>query len=217
MFPQVAGPAQGGQETESGARQGATPVLHAPARTRYIAMMPVRDFLDSSPRIAPSAYLDDAAVVIGDVTVGPHSSLWPGVVARGDVNRITIGARTNLQDGTVIHVTGGSPQHPDGHPTLVGDDVTVGHQVVLHGCTVGDRCLIGMGSVIMDGAVLEPAVMLGAGSLVSPGKVLAAGHLWLGRPARRIRPLTAAELEQLEGSAARYVRLKDLHRAMEYD
>jgi carbonic anhydrase/acetyltransferase-like protein (isoleucine patch superfamily) len=130
-------------------------------------------------------------------------------VLRGDVNEIEIGARTNVQDGSVLHVTHDGPYSPGGRPLIVGDDVTVGHAVTLHACTVGDRCLIGMNSCILDGAVLEPDVMLAAGSLVSPGKRLESGALYRGSPARRARDLTEQELEMLRYSAAHYVRLKD--------
>lgn len=174
--------------------------------------MSVRAFKGVRPILAASAYVDPDAVVIGDVHLDADSSLWPRVVARGDVNRIAIGRRTNIQDGSVLHVTGRSPLVPEGHPLVVGDEVTVGHQVILHGCSIGDRCLIGMGSTIMDGAILESEIILGAGSLVTPGKLLQAGFLWLGRPARKVRPLTEGELEHFHASAAAYVALKDQYR-----
>ena len=136
-------------------------------------------------------------------------SLWPCVVARGDVNEITIGARTNIQDGSVLHVTHDGPFSPGGFPLRIGQDVTVAHQVTLHGCTVGDRCMIGMNSCVMDGAVLEQAVLLAAGSLVPPGKTLEAASLYRGRPAERVRDLRDEELEYLRYAAAHYVRLKD--------
>jgi carbonic anhydrase/acetyltransferase-like protein (isoleucine patch superfamily) len=173
--------------------------------------MPVRAFKDMSPVIDPSAYVDEAAVVIGDVTIGADSSVWPMAVLRGDVNAIRVGARTSIQDGSVLHVTHAHADVPGGHPCTVGDDVTVGHKVVLHGCRVGDRCLIGMGSIVLDGAHIEPEVLLGAGSLVPPGKVLDGGYLWLGAPVRRVRPLTDEEREKLRYSAQHYVRLKDAY------
>ena len=175
--------------------------------------MGIREFDGKMPRIAESAYIDPAAVVIGDVTIGEHSSLWPMVVTRGDVNKIVIGDYTNIQDGTVMHVTHDSKFTPGGYPLTVDNRVTVGHKTILHACTVGNLCLIGMAATVMDGAVLQPEVVLGAGSLVPSGKELAGGYLWLGVPARRVRALTDRELEMLEYSAAHYARLKDRHKA----
>ncbi|WJW75603.1 gamma carbonic anhydrase family protein [Thiohalobacter sp. IOR34] len=174
--------------------------------------MSIRDFDGHTPRIDASAFVDETALVIGDVEIGADSSLWPMVVARGDIHRIRIGARSNIQDGSVIHVTHDSDHVPGGHPVVIGDGVTVGHQVTLHGCTIEDDCLIGMGSLVLDGARIERGTLLGAGSLVSPGKVLEGGYLWLGRPAKRIRPLTAEERGYLGYSADHYVRLKERHR-----
>lgn len=173
--------------------------------------MTIRVFENLIPRIAGTAYVDPTALVIGDVSIDADVSLWPMVVARGDIQSISIGARTNIQDGSILHVTHAGPLSPDGYALSIGDDVTVGHRVILHGCTIGDHCLIGMGAVIMDGAVLEPRVILGAGSLVSPGKVLDGGYLWLGSPARRVRPLRAEELAYLDYSSAHYVDLKNRH------
>jgi carbonic anhydrase/acetyltransferase-like protein (isoleucine patch superfamily) len=157
--------------------------------------------------------VDNTALVVGRVRIGDDASLWPMAVARGDVNAIEIGARTNIQDGSVLHVTYDSHYEPGGRPLCIGDGVTVGHRVILHACTVGDYCLIGMGSVVLDGAVLQPRLMLGAGSLVSPGKELEGGFLWLGSPARKMRPLTDQELAFLEYSALHYVALKNKHLA----
>lgn len=157
--------------------------------------------------------MDPSAVVIGDVVLGEESSLWPMVVARGDVNAIRIGSRTNVQDGSVLHVTHDHGEHPGGHPLSIGNEVTVGHNVTLHGCTVGDRCLIGMGAIVLDGAVLEPDVLVGAGSLVPPGKVLGGGALWLGSPVRRVRALTPEEIHRLAYSADHYVRLAGEYRS----
>jgi len=170
--------------------------------------MSVRAYRGTQPTIHASAYVDPQAVVIGDVVIGEDSSLWPMAVARGDVNYIRIGARSNIQDGTVLHVTHAHAEVPGGHPLLIGDEVTVGHNVTLHGCTVGDKCLIGMGSIVLDGAVLESYSLLGAGSLVPPGKTLEGGYLWMGSPARRVRLLTAAERERFGYSAEHYCRLK---------
>ncbi len=157
-------------------------------------------------------YVDETALVIGRVALGDDSSVWPFAVVRGDVHRIEIGARTNIQDGSVLHVVHDGPYVPGGLPLRVGDDVTVGHKAVLHAATIGDRCLIGMGAVVLDGAVVEDDVMIAAGTLVPPGKHLASRGLYLGNPARRARELTAKDLEQLLYGAAQYVKLKDHYR-----
>ena len=169
--------------------------------------MSIRDFEDFSPQIDPSAYIDPQATVIGAVSIGAEASLWPQVVARGDINKIHIGARTNIQDGSILHVTHAGPFTGDGAPLLIDEDVTVGHQATLHACHVQHHCLVGMGAVILDKAVLEPYTMLAAGSLVSPGKVLEGKFLWRGSPAKKARPLTDRELEFLDYSAQNYVRL----------
>jgi len=161
------------------------------------------------PVIGRGVYVDETALVIGRVTLAEDVSLWPYVVARGDVNAIVIGARSNIQDLSVLHVTHDGPYSPGGLPLVIGEDVTVGHQCLLHACRIGDRCLIGMGSIVMDGAVLEAEVLVGAGSLVSPGKLLEAGNLYRGNPAKKARALTSQELEMLRYSAAHYVRLKN--------
>jgi carbonic anhydrase/acetyltransferase-like protein (isoleucine patch superfamily) len=152
-----------------------------------------------------SVFVAPSALVIGDVEIGEQSSLWFGAVVRGDVNSIRIGARTNVQDHSIIHVHGGS------HPTLVGNHVTVGHRVTLHGCTIGDRCLIGIGSIVLDGARVEEDSMVGAGSLVAPGTVIPPRMLALGAPAKVKRPLTADELARLRDSAGRYARLAEAY------
>lgn len=174
--------------------------------------MPVRPFEEHAPRIAASAYVDPTAVVLGDVEIGPDASLWPQVVVRGDVNSIKIGDSTNIQDGSVLHVSHDSAFAPGGFPLVIGRGVTVGHLAVLHGCTIEDQCLIGMGSLVLDGAVLRSGTLLGAGSLVSPGMIVEGGFLWLGRPARRVRALSADERRYLAYSAEHYVRLKNRHR-----
>jgi len=171
--------------------------------------MKLRGFQGLKPSIGKGVYVDPAAVVVGQVSLGDDVSLWPGAVARGDVNQITIGARSNIQDCSVLHVTHDGPFSPGGFPLRIGQEVTVAHQVTLHGCTVGDRCMIGMASCVMDGAVLEEAILLAAGSLVPPGKTLQAGSLYRGQPAQLVRPLRDEELEYLRYSAAHYVRLKD--------
>lgn len=171
--------------------------------------MTVRAYRNIVPTIAASAYVDAQAAVIGDVVIGPDSSVWPMCSLRGDVNRIRIGQRTNIQDGSVLHGVHAQARAPAGHAVVLGDDITVGHHCVIHGCTIQNRCLIGMGSVILDGAVLEEGVLLGAGSLVPEGKVLDGGQLWLGRPARRVRALSAQELALFDYLAQHYVKLKN--------
>ncbi len=175
--------------------------------------MSIRTFEGHAPRIADSAYVDAQALVIGDVHLGEDSSVWPMSVIRGDVHSIRIGARTNIQDGSVVHVTHDCEYSPGGNAVAIGDDVTVGHRVIVHACEIGDRCLVGMGSVILDGAVVEPDSMIGAGCLVPPGKRLEGGALWIGSPARKVRELSPEELEFLRYSAAHYVDNKNRHKA----
>ncbi len=175
-------------------------------------IMNLRRFEDLKPRIAPSAYIDATALVIGDVDIGEDASVWPLCVVRGDIQRVRIGARSNIQDGAIIHVTHDSRFCPGGQPTLIGDAVTVGHKAILHACTIGDLCLIGMGAIVMDQAVLKPGVMVGAGGLVPPGKILESGFLYVGSPVRALRPLSDREQEFLSYSAENYVRLKERHR-----
>jgi carbonic anhydrase/acetyltransferase-like protein (isoleucine patch superfamily) len=167
----------------------------------------VAPFRGISPRLHPSVLVMEGGRVIGDVEIGEGSSIWPGTVVRGDVHHVRIGARTNLQDGVVVHVT------TDRHATLIGDDVTVGHRAVLHGCTVKERCLIGIGAVVLDGAVVGPDAMVGAGALVTPGTVVPPGTLALGAPARVHRPLTDEEKASLREHAAHYVELAARYRA----
>ncbi len=175
--------------------------------------MGIRTLNGVAPKLAEGVFVDDSAVVIGDVTLGREVSIWPMSVLRGDVNFITIGDETNIQDGCVLHVTHRSEANPQGHPLIVGKGVTVGHKVVLHGCTVGDLCLIGIGAVIMDGAVIEDRVMVGAGALVTPGKRLESGFLYVGSPARPSRKLRDEELDYLSYSRDGYVRLKNRHQS----
>lgn len=175
--------------------------------------MTVRNFEQHKPHIATTAYIDATALVIGDVTVGAETSLWPFTVVRGDVNSITIGSQTNIQDHSVCHVSHDGPYHPGGYALTVGDRVTVGHRVTLHGCTIGDDCLIGMGAIIMDGAEIQSHTLIGAGSLVTPKKILEGGYLWMGSPARKVRKLSSEEIESITYSAQHYVRLMQRHRA----
>jgi carbonic anhydrase/acetyltransferase-like protein (isoleucine patch superfamily) len=175
--------------------------------------MSIRDFENYSPQINRSAFVDETAVVIGNVSIGADSSIWPLSVVRGDIHSISIGSRSNVQDGSVLHVTHDSEYAPGGHALLIGDEVTVGHKVILHACTIGDRCLVGMGSTVLDGAALEQGVMLGAHSLVAPNKVLESGYLYVGVPARKIRKITDKERDWLVYSARHYVELKNRHMA----
>jgi carbonic anhydrase/acetyltransferase-like protein (isoleucine patch superfamily) len=175
--------------------------------------MPIRTCRQSdheyAPKLGARVYVDPSAVVIGRVSVGDDASIWPTAVVRGDVHSITIGARTSIQDGSVLHVTHDGPYAPGGRALVVGADVTVGHRVVLHACTIGDKCLVGMGSLLLDNVVTDELVMIGAGSVVTPGKHLQSRGLYVGSPARRVRDLTPQEIEFLAYSAAHYVKLKD--------
>lgn len=171
--------------------------------------MSIRTYNGVTPTLGARVYVDPAAVVIGRVTIGDDSSIWPTAVLRGDVHEIKVGARTSIQDGSVLHVTHNSEYAPNGRACIVGSDVTVGHRVVLHACTVGNSCLIGMGSVVLDEVIVEDFVILGAGSLVSPGKRLESRGLYVGSPARRVRDLKEQEIAFLSYSAQHYVKLKD--------
>ncbi len=173
----------------------------------------IAPYQGGTPKIAASAWIHRSAQVIGDVAIGERASVWCNTVVRGDVNFIRIGNETNIQDLCTLHVSHRRPDKPDsGAALLIGDRVTVGHNVILHGCEIGDECLIGMGSIVMDKVVLQPRVLLGAGSLVPEGKVLESGYLYLGRPAKQLRPLTEEELAHFAYSAAHYVRLAGNYR-----
>lgn len=171
--------------------------------------MNLRPYRGQMPRLASGVYVDPAATVIGDVELGEDASVWPGTVIRGDVHYIRVGARTNIQDGTIIHVTHDGHYSPGGFPTIIGNDVTVGHAAVIHACTIEDACLIGMHATVLDGATVKKHGFVGAGSVVAPGKIVGEGELWLGNPARCVRKLGEREIEQLYYSAKHYVRLKD--------
>jgi carbonic anhydrase/acetyltransferase-like protein (isoleucine patch superfamily) len=171
-------------------------------------MMSLRSYKGVRPQLGARVYIDESAVVIGRVTLGDDASVWPCAVLRGDVNSIEIGARTNIQDGSVLHVVHDGPV-PGGLPLVIGDDVTVGHKAMIHGVRIGHRCLIGMGAVILDGAVIEDEVIVAAGSVVPPRKRLISHGLYMGNPVKRARELTAAEREHLGYSAHHYVKIKD--------
>jgi carbonic anhydrase/acetyltransferase-like protein (isoleucine patch superfamily) len=174
-------------------------------------MTNIRTFESHQPKVAGDAWIDKTAVVIGDVHIASQTSIWPMCVIRGDVHRIDIGARSNIQDASVLHVSHDSHYLPGGRSLTIGDGVTVGHRVLLHGCEIADNCFVGMGSTILDGAVLEEGAMLGAGSLVPQGRTLEGGYLWLGHPARRVRVLTEQEQEIISYTAQHYVRLAGRH------
>lgn len=174
--------------------------------------MPIRSFNNIQPQIHPSAYVDDSAVVIGDVEIGEDSSIWPMAVVRGDIHKIIIGARSNVQDGAIIHVTHAGEFNPEGHPVMIGNNVIIGHQAVVHGANIADFSLIGIGARVLDGVNVQSHVILGAGSLVPPGKTLESGYLWLGSPAKKIRPLTEQEQEFLQYSSRYYVDLQHKHK-----
>jgi len=170
--------------------------------------MPITNYLESCPAIGPGVFLHPSAQIIGDVHIGADSSVWCNAVLRGDANIIRIGCCSNIQDLTMGHATNINPTNPLGAPLIVGDFVTIGHSVILHGCTIGSHCLIGMGSIVMDNVTICDNVMVGAGSLVPPGKTLASGFLYTGRPVRKVRALSAAEIAQFRHAADHYIQLK---------
>lgn len=172
-------------------------------------IMSVRKFENHMPKIHDTAYIDPQSCVIGDVVIGKNSSVWPMTVIRGDVHSISIGSDTNIQDGSILHVTHKSTFDVDGGPLNIGNGVTVGHGVILHACTIGDYCLIGMGATVMDKCVIEHHAMIGAGSVVPPNKRVKTGELWVGNPARKARDLTEEEMANLEYSANHYVKIKN--------
>lgn len=169
----------------------------------------IRPYKGITPKFGLNTYIDPSAVLIGDISISDDVSIWPNVAARGDVNFITIGKRTNVQDGSVLHVTRKSANKPEGNPLIIGDDVTIGHLCMLHGCSLGNRILVGMSATIMDGVTVEDDVFIGAGSLVPPNKTLTSGFLYVGNPIKQVRPLKQAELDFLKQSAVNYTELKD--------
>ena len=171
----------------------------------------IRAYQGMTPKLDDSVFVDKSAVVIGDVEIGKDSSVWPLTVIRGDMHKIRIGERTSVQDGSVLHITHASDFNPGGYPLIIGDEVTIGHQAMLHGCTIGNQVLIGMKAMVMDGAVVEDKVIIAAGALVPPGKVLESGYMYVGSPAKQARPLTEKELNFFPYTAGNYARLKDKH------
>jgi carbonic anhydrase/acetyltransferase-like protein (isoleucine patch superfamily) len=178
---------------------------------RHYDPVNLRSFRGKSPETGQRVLIDPSAVVLGDVSLGDDVSVWPQAAIRGDMHCITIGARTSVQDGCVLHITHAGPYNPDGWPLHIGCDVTIGHNATLHGCTIGDRVLVGMGATVMDGAVVEDDVVIAAGALVTPGKRLRSGHLYVGSPAKEARKLSEKEMTYFTYSAHNYVKLKDLH------
>ncbi|MBU2098266.1 MAG: gamma carbonic anhydrase family protein [Gammaproteobacteria bacterium] len=175
--------------------------------------MAIETFEDFAPRLAEGVFVHQSAVVIGNVCIGKDSSVWPLSVIRGDIHQIQIGERSSIQDGSVLHVTHDGPFNPGGFGCTIGNDVTVGHKVMLHGCTINDRVLIGMGSIIMDGVVVESDVIVGGGSLVPPGKVLKSGYLYVGSPVKQLRALDEQEKSFFLYTAGKYCELKNRYLA----
>ncbi|MBF0293883.1 MAG: gamma carbonic anhydrase family protein [Magnetococcales bacterium] len=173
--------------------------------------MPIHSFEGIFPTIDPSAFVHPDAVVIGDVHIGPRASIWPGVVIRGDVNAIRIGADSNVQDGSILHVTRATDKHPQGIPLRIGNGVIIGHRVVLHACDLHNGCMIGMGAIVLDGAVVESEAMVGAGALVAPGKTVPSRELWFGTPAKLLRALSGEEIAAMRATVENYHALAKRH------
>ena len=171
------------------------------------------EFGGKSPRIDPAAFVAPGAQLIGDIEIGSEASIWYNCVLRGDVNRIRIGARTNIQDGTVLHVDSPKPGDPGGHPTIIGEEVLIGHLAMVHGCILHDRAFVGLGSIVMDGCEIESDAMLAAGAMLTPGKRIPSGQLWAGRPAKYVRDLSADDLQGMRMGVAHYVELAKAHAA----
>ena len=162
-------------------------------------------FGGKAPRIHETAFIAPGCRIIGDVEIGPDASVWYNCVIRGDVNRVVVGARSNVQDGTVIHCDSPDSRHPQGFPTLIGDDVLIGHMAMIHGCTIHDRGFVGLSTTVMNACVIESDGMLAAGALLTPGKRIGARQLWGGRPAAFMRDLTDAALADMQLGVAHYV------------
>ena len=170
-------------------------------------------FNGHTPQVDVDAFVAPGAQLIGDIVIGPQSSIWYNCVLRGDVNQIRIGARTNVQDGAIIHVDSPRPGSEGGLPTIIGDDVLIGHLVMLHGSILHDRAFVGLGSIVMDGCTIESDGMLAAGAMLTPGKTIRSGELWMGRPAKKLRDMSAAEIEGNRLGTAHYAQLAAAHRA----
>jgi carbonic anhydrase/acetyltransferase-like protein (isoleucine patch superfamily) len=176
-----------------------------------VAGAQILSFDGRTPRIDPAAFVAPGARLIGDIEIGPEASIWYNCVLRGDVNRIRIGARSNIQDGSVIHVDSPKAGDETGHPTLIGADVLIGHLAMVHGCVLHDRAFVGLGSIVMDGCEIESDAMLAAGAMLTPGKRIPAGQLWAGRPAKYVRDLTPQELQGQQAGVRHYVELAKAH------
>ena len=172
----------------------------------------IREFNGKKPQIDPTVYVDEAAVVIGDVIIGEDSSVWPCVSVRGDLLRITIGKCTNIQDCSTLHTSEYPKDSGKGFDLVIGNNVTIGHGVVLHGCHIGDNSLIGMGSIVLDGVVVQENVFIGAASFVPPGKVLESGYMYLGSPVKKIRPISEKEKQDMQGNTTHYVTTKNRYK-----
>lgn len=168
-------------------------------------------FGGATPRLDATAFVAPGARLIGDVEIAAEASIWYNCVLRGDVNRIRIGPRTNVQDGSVIHVDSARPGEPDGHPTLIGAEVLIGHLAMVHGCVLEDRAFVGLGAIVMDGSRIESDAMLAAGAMLTPGKTVPAGQLWAGRPAKYVRDLSETDLAGMRAGVAHYVELARRH------
>lgn len=171
----------------------------------------IRRFKECIPHLSNDVFVDPTALVIGEVKIDSGASVWPFVVIRGDVNSISIGKGSNVQDFSMLHVSHKNAEKPEGSPLIIGDNVTIGHRVTLHGCTIGNHVLVGMNSCVLDDAVVEDDVLIGAGSLVPPRKVLESGFLYVGSPVKQVRPLTDDEKAFLKYSAEHYQRLAKAH------
>lgn len=174
--------------------------------------MSIRAYSGTLPLIDSSCFIDESSVIIGRVTIAAGSSIWCNVVIRGDVSMITIGANTNIQDLTMLHVTHYNPNKPPEYPLVIGNNVTIGHNCCIHACTIKNNVLVGMGSTLLDNCTIEPNVFIGAGSLVPPNKVLQSGYLYLGNPVKQIRPLTEEEIKHIQYSADHYFKLMTIHK-----
>jgi len=166
-----------------------------------------------TPRVDPSAFVAPGARLIGDVEIGPEASVWYNCVLRGDVNRIRVGARSNIQDGSVLHVDSPRPGNEAGLPTIIGQEVLIGHLAMVHGCLLHDRAFVGLGAIVMDGCTIESDAMLAAGAMLTPGKRIPSGQLWAGRPAKYVRDLSEADLAGMRAGVAHYVELGRRHAA----